>query len=49
MSKEVLKRSRAIYYAMLGMVAVLSLAMWGCGTSGYDDPQSTVKIGRAHV
>ena len=42
MSKEVLKRSRAIYYAMLGMVAVLSLAMWGCGTSGYDDPQSTV-------
>lgn len=42
MSKEVLKRSRAIYFAMLGMVAVISLAMWGCGTSGYDDPQATI-------
>jgi len=42
MSKEVLKRSRAIYFAMLGMVAVLSLTMWGCGTSGYDDPQAAV-------
>ena len=42
MSKEVMKRSRALYFAMLGMLAVLSLGIWGCGTSGYDDPQATV-------
>lgn len=42
MSKEVTKRSRALYFAMLGMLAVFSLGIWGCGTSGYDDPQSTV-------
>lgn len=38
MSEKLMKKSRLLLAALLGIVAVSSLSMWGCGTSGYDDP-----------
>lgn len=39
MSEKIMKKSRALIAALLGTVIVAALAIWGCGTSSYDNPQ----------
>jgi len=45
MSEKINKRSRTLIAALLGMVMIVALTMWGCGgsggTSGYSDPSAT--------
>ena len=45
MSEKIMKKSRVLIAALLGMVMVAALTMWGCsgsgGTSGYGDPSAT--------
>jgi len=36
------KRFGAVTATLFGMLAILSLAMWGCGTSGYDNPNAGI-------
>lgn len=41
MSKTVWKKGRIALAGLFAVVALISLAMWGCGTSGYDSPSTT--------
>ncbi len=36
------KRYTAVTATLFGMLALLALAMWGCGTSGYDNPNAGI-------
>jgi 3-mercaptopyruvate sulfurtransferase SseA len=36
MSEKVMKKGKAFIATLLGVIAVVSLTIWGCGTSGYD-------------
>lgn len=42
MSKKMMKKSRVLIAALLGTVMIAALTLWGCGTSGYDDPNATI-------
>ncbi|OGU04926.1 MAG: hypothetical protein A2075_02275 [Geobacteraceae bacterium GWC2_58_44] len=46
MAKQVWRKGRIVLAGMCGVVALSSLAIWGCGTSGYDDPASAVTTTR---
>ncbi|MDO8722562.1 MAG: selenite/tellurite reduction operon rhodanese-like protein ExtH [Syntrophales bacterium] len=38
MSEKILKKSRLLLAALLGIVAIVAVGVWSCGTSGYDTP-----------
>ncbi|WP_243371046.1 selenite/tellurite reduction operon rhodanese-like protein ExtH [Geotalea sp. SG265] len=38
MSEKVMNKSRLILFSLLGILAMAAFAIWGCGTSGYDNP-----------
>jgi len=42
MSEKMMKKSRVLLVALLGLVAVAALTMWGCGTDSYNNPASAV-------
>lgn len=42
MSEKITRKSRLMLFALLGLVAVAALTMWGCGTDGYSDPNASV-------
>jgi len=42
MSEKMMKKSRVLLVALLGLVAVAALTMWGCGTDSYENPASAV-------
>lgn len=42
MSEMIVRKSRVMLFALLGLVAVAALTMWGCGTDGYTDPNASV-------
>lgn len=46
MSEKMMKKSRVLLVTLLGIVAVVALAMWGCGTDSYDNPASGVTTTR---
>ena len=46
MSEKLMKKSRTKQFALLGVVAMAALTMWGCGTDGYSDPEAA---GRAEL
>lgn len=41
MSKTNWRKGRIVLASLLSVVALVSLVMWGCGTSGYDSPSVT--------
>lgn len=41
MSGKMMKKSRVLLVALLGLVAVAALTIWGCGTDSYDNPAKT--------
>lgn len=44
MSEKIMKKSRTLIAALLGTVMIAALTIWGCGTSGYDDPAANANI-----
>ncbi|ABQ24666.1 selenite/tellurite reduction operon rhodanese-like protein ExtH [Geotalea uraniireducens] len=42
MAKQVWRKGRIVLAGICGVVALTLLAMWGCGTSGYDNPSAAV-------
>ncbi len=42
MAKQVWRRGRIVLAGACGVIALTLLAMWGCGTSGYDNPAAAV-------
>ncbi|WP_243688963.1 hypothetical protein [Geotalea toluenoxydans] len=40
MSEKVMNRSRLILVSLLGVFAIAALTIWGCGTSGYENPST---------
>jgi 3-mercaptopyruvate sulfurtransferase SseA len=38
MSEKMMNKSRLILVSLLGILAMAGLTIWGCGTSGYDNP-----------
>ena len=39
--KNIMKINRLLLAALLGVIAILSVGFWGCGTSSYDTPNYT--------
>lgn len=42
MTEKMMKKSRILLVALLGLVAVAALTIWGCGTDGYDNPNDSI-------
>lgn len=42
MLEIIMKKNSVLLAALLGVIAVGSLAIWGCGSSGYDDPAASI-------
>jgi len=42
MSEKLMKKSRTVVAALLGTMALVATTMWGCGTSGYDNPDDAI-------
>ena len=40
MSEKAVKKTKLLLLALLGVAVIGTLVMWGCGTSGYDDPKA---------
>ncbi|OGU10673.1 MAG: hypothetical protein A2075_06000 [Geobacteraceae bacterium GWC2_58_44] len=38
MSEKAIKKTKLLLFVLLGIAVIGTLVMWGCGTSGYDDP-----------
>ncbi|MBW4054422.1 MAG: hypothetical protein HIU83_03265 [Proteobacteria bacterium] len=44
MSEKMMKKSKVLIAALLGTVMIAALTIWGCGTSGYDNPAASASI-----
>ena len=40
MSEKAIKKTKLMLTVLLGIAVIGTLAMWGCGTSGYDNPEA---------